>query len=90
MSACKPLAAFAAVASVVFSPALLAADDAAALRAELQSLKSEYDSRVAALEARISQLEATAAATASAAEMRRRHRRPLPPRARPHSIRRSR
>ena len=69
MSACKPLAAFAAVASVVFSPALLAADDAAALRAELQSLKSEYDSRVAALEARISQLEATAAATASAAEM---------------------
>ena len=69
MSACKPLAAFAAVASVVFAPAILAEDDAAALRAELQSLKSEYDARVAALEARISQLEATAAATASAAEM---------------------
>ena len=69
MSACKPLAAFAAAASVVFAPAILAADDAAALRAELHSLKAEYDSRVAALEARISQLEATAAATASAAEM---------------------
>ena len=69
MSACKPLAAFAAVASAVFAPALLAEDDAAALRAELQSLKAEYDSRVAALEARISQLETTAAATASAAEM---------------------
>jgi hypothetical protein len=49
MSACKPLAAFAAVASVVFAPAILAEDDAAALRAELQSLKSEYDARVAAL-----------------------------------------
>ena len=69
MSSSKPLAAFAAVASAIFAPAILAEDDAAALRAELQSLKTEYDSRVAALEARISQLEVTAAATASAAEM---------------------
>jgi len=36
-----------------------AADDAAALRAELDALKSEYDSRVATLEARIAQLEST-------------------------------
>jgi hypothetical protein len=63
------MAAFVAAACAVFVPATQAADDAAALRAELQSLKSEYDSRVAALEARITQLEATAAATASAAEM---------------------
>jgi hypothetical protein len=69
MSAQKPMAAFVAAACAVFVPETQAADDAAALRAELQSLKSEYDSRVAALEARITQLEAAAAATASAAEM---------------------
>ncbi len=42
------------------------ADDVAALRAELDGLKSEYAARVQALEARIQQLEAQAAAVASA------------------------
>ena len=68
MSAYKPIAALAAVACAVLAPAAHADDDAAALRAELQSLKSDYETRVAALEARIAQLETTAAATASAAE----------------------
>src|SRR5262245_7857269 len=68
MSAYKPMAALMAVACAAFAPVTKAEDDAAALRAELQSLKSDYDTRVAALEARIAQLEATAAATASAAE----------------------
>jgi len=44
-----------------------AADDIAALRAELQALKSDYGSRVDALEARIKQLESTSAAAADAA-----------------------
>jgi hypothetical protein len=43
-----------------------AADDAAALRVELEALKSEYDSRVAALEARIVQLESTMSSVAAA------------------------
>jgi len=68
MSAHKPLAAFIAVACAALAPGAQAEDDAAALRAELQSLKSDYDARVAALEARITQLETVAAATASAAE----------------------
>ena len=44
-----------------------AADDVAALRAELQALKSDYHSRIDALEARIQQLEAANAAAADAA-----------------------
>lgn len=44
-----------------------AADDLAAVRAELQALKNDYDARVDALEARIRQLEATNSALASAA-----------------------
>src|SRR3954464_12101449 len=50
-------------------PVAPAADDAAALRADLQALKSDYSSRVDALEARIKQLETAnqAAADASAA-----------------------
>jgi hypothetical protein len=44
-----------------------AADDAAALRAELQALKNDYNSRVDALEARIRQLETANAAAADAA-----------------------
>ena len=40
------------------SPALsFAADDVAALRAELEALKSDYSNKVSSLEARISQLE---------------------------------
>jgi len=44
-----------------------AADDVAALRAELQALKNDYGSRVDALEARIQQLETANAAAADAA-----------------------
>jgi hypothetical protein len=44
-----------------------AADDVAALRAELQALKNEYSTRVGALETRIDQLETANAATADAA-----------------------
>ena len=43
-------------------PARARADDVAALRQELGSLKKEYADRVAALEARIAQLEAQAVA----------------------------
>ncbi|HUQ11219.1 MAG TPA: outer membrane beta-barrel protein [Steroidobacteraceae bacterium] len=43
------------------------ADDVTALRAELQSLKSDYDARVEKLEARIQQLESASAAAADAA-----------------------
>jgi len=41
------------------------ADDVAALRSEMQALKSDYNARVDALETRIKQLEATADAQAS-------------------------
>ncbi len=44
-----------------------AADDLAALKAELDALKSEYSTRVSALEGRIGQLEAAASATAAVA-----------------------
>jgi len=44
-----------------------AADDVAALRAEVQALKAEYADRVTALEARIDQLESASAAAATAA-----------------------
>ena len=67
MSYYKPIAAFVAVVAVacaVLAPRAKADDDAAALRAELQSLKSDYDSRVAALESRITQLEAGSLAVA--------------------------
>jgi hypothetical protein len=68
MSGYKSIAALIAVVFTALAQPARAADDAAALRAELDSLKSDYDARVAALEARIAQLEATATATASAAE----------------------
>jgi hypothetical protein len=61
----KPVVALIALATL---PAVApAADNAAALRAELQALKNDYNSRVDALEARIKQLEATSAAAADAA-----------------------
>jgi hypothetical protein len=53
------LLALAALGCAALPAAGHAADDAAALRAELDALKSEYDSRVATLEARITQLEST-------------------------------
>jgi hypothetical protein len=62
----RPVAALMALATL---PAMASgADDVAALRAELQALKSDYDARVDALEARIRQLEASAQASADAAE----------------------
>ncbi len=64
MSVYKPIAALTAVACAVLAPSAQADDDAAALRAELQSLKSDYDARVAALESRITQLEAASLAVA--------------------------
>ena len=67
MSVYKPIAAFMAVACAVLSPSAQADDDAAALRAELQSLKSDYDARVAALESRIAQLEVASARVPAAA-----------------------
>jgi hypothetical protein len=60
------LFAVAALACATYPAAGSAADDTAALRAELDALKSDYDARVAALEARIGQLESAAAAAAPA------------------------
>jgi hypothetical protein len=45
------------------------ADDAAALRAELDAVKAEYAARLKSLEERIAQLESQAATTAAAAEV---------------------
>jgi len=64
MSAYKPIAALMAVSIAMLAPRAEANDDAAALRTELQNLKSDYDARVAALESRIAQLEVTSAAAA--------------------------
>ncbi len=57
-----------AVATVLLPAAAYAADDTAALRAEIAALKAEYADRVTALEARIDQLESasTTAATVAA------------------------
>src|SRR5262245_30818795 len=52
-------------ACVVVSPAASAADDVQSLKAEIDALKADYAQRVAALEDRISQLEAASAAAAS-------------------------
>lgn len=60
------LAAGAAIA-VLLPSAGSAADDVAALRAELDALKAEYAARVGTLEARISQLESAAASAPQAA-----------------------
>src|SRR3954469_20212226 len=51
-----------------FTSPLWAADDVAALRAELDALKAEYANKVSALETRIGQLEASSAAASAAAE----------------------
>lgn len=58
----KPLAALVAAACAALAPAAHADDDAAALRKELDGLKSDYEARVAALESRIAQLESAPAA----------------------------
>src|SRR5262245_40599474 len=62
----KSIGPVAALLSLAASPARAAADDVAALRAELQALKSEYTGRVESLEQRIQQLETAAAAAADA------------------------
>ena len=64
MSFVKPVAALMALFTL---PAMAAGDDVSSLRSELQQMKSEYDARVDALEARIKQLEAANAAMADAA-----------------------
>jgi len=56
-----------AVAAMVAPATVLAADDVAALRAEIAALKAEYAQRVTALETRIDQLEASATTAAAAA-----------------------
>ena len=63
----KPIAALMAVGCVALPALARADDDVAALRAELQTLKADYDARVAALESRIGQLE-TATTVAAAPE----------------------
>src|SRR5262245_49903917 len=65
MSGFKTLAASLALACVL-SPDARAADDAAALRAELQQLKNDYGARIVALESRIAELESAGAAAAPA------------------------
>jgi hypothetical protein len=58
----------AALLALATLPAMASADDdVAALRAELQALKSEYVERVQSLEARLEKLETTSEATADAA-----------------------
>ena len=60
------LLAVAMIGAAFHSGTALAADDGTALRAELDQLKSDYESRIAALEARIAQLESTASAAPAA------------------------
>ena len=73
----RPVAALLALATL---PAMAsAADDVAALRAELQAMKSDYSTRVDALEARIKQLETVERrATADAGRSRGRAAEPAP------------
>src|SRR5262245_58372987 len=62
------VSAVAALCALATLPAISAAEDVSALRAELQALKKDYGARVDALEARIQQLEAANAAAADAAQ----------------------
>ena len=65
MKGFSPVAALLALAAL---PAMASAeDDVAALRAELQALKSEYVERVQSLETRLEKLETTSEATVDAA-----------------------
>jgi hypothetical protein len=65
MTSTKPVAALLALAWTLLPALAEAADDVAALRAELQALKSDYTTRVGALEARIEQLESAPGGTAA-------------------------
>jgi hypothetical protein len=66
MTSFRPVAALLALSGSVFPASGHAADDVAALRAELQALRQEYAQRVDALEARIQQLESMPVETAAA------------------------
>jgi len=63
----RPLAALFLFCIGAMPVAGFAADDVASLRAELDALKSDYNSKVSALEARLSQLEATGGTMRNAA-----------------------
>ena len=65
MTTLKPVAAALLLTCAVLPSIASAADDVAALRAELQALKNDYTTRVGALEARIQQLESAPAQTAA-------------------------
>jgi len=65
MTLFKPFGALLALSGAVLPVVGEAADDAAALRAELQALKSDYAARLATLEARITQLESGASSAAT-------------------------
>src|SRR4051812_40656608 len=63
----RPCAAVLVLALLGVTPvAAFAADDVAALRAELEALKNDYANKVASLETRISQLESSTSGTAPA------------------------
>jgi hypothetical protein len=65
MTSYKALAALLALAGMTVPALGQAADDVASLRAELQALKNDYQTRVGALEQRIAQLEAVPVGGAS-------------------------
>jgi hypothetical protein len=61
MTRLQPIAALIALACGTLPAFAAAPEDAAALRAELQALKNDYDGRISSLEARIAELEASTA-----------------------------
>ena len=65
MTSFKPIAACLALAGIMLPSAGAAADDLAALKAELQTLQTQYTERIGALEARVTQLETAASAAAA-------------------------
>jgi hypothetical protein len=67
MATFRPIWALAALTSVGLPAVSEAADDVTDLRAELTALKTDYAVRIAAIEARIAQLESGATASAAAA-----------------------
>src|SRR5438046_1866571 len=62
----KTIAALCVLAGLLPPTGAMAADDVAALRAELDALKADYAKRVTVLEQRITELEAGAAAVSAA------------------------
>jgi hypothetical protein len=65
MTRFEPIAALLALTCASFPALGETTDDAATLRAELQALKSDYDTRISALEARLAELESSPAASAA-------------------------